>query len=99
MKVFKAWPLENPRKSPDPRWVAARYKDRMMMHARTGREIRESHWSTVCDTALFNWSASGHKLSTNPYHRRTSVLERDGATRADTGTVIIQRGEPMIDDG
>lgn len=70
-----------------------------MMQARSGWGIPESQGRTVCDGDLCFWDASRHKLSMNKRHRCTSVLKRDGATRADTGTVIIQRGEPMLDDG
>lgn len=70
-----------------------------MMRTRIGWGIAESQWRIACGTVLLNLGVSGNRLKANQFHRRTSVLKRDGATRADVVLNAIQRGTPMIDDG
>ena len=96
---LKEWPLENSRACPDSPWAVVRYKDRMMMCTRIGGGIAESQGRIDCELALRSWSANGQRVKTNQFHRRTSVLKEDGATRAYAVTDAIRRGAPMIDDG
>ena len=70
-----------------------------MMRTRIGWRIPESQGWIACDTALLDLGVSGHRLNMNQHHRRTSVLNGDGATRAHAVPDAIQRGAPMIDDG
>lgn len=70
-----------------------------MIRTRIGWGISESQRRIASSTAPLDLGVSGNRLKVNQFHRRTSVLNGDGATRADAVLNAIQRGAPMIDDG